>query len=100
MFQILAVIQSVAFMRRARRRHSSKLQQASTPRHQKEARPAEKVQNYSLSPLTQGRPGLNPASWAGLWGLGRSLGARAHPGRERAPGSIFDWTTQDRFNLV
>ena len=79
MFQILTVIQSVAFMRRARRGHSSKFQQASTPRHQKEARPAEKVQNYSP---------------------GRVSGTRAHPGRERAPGSIFDWTTQDRFNLV
>ena len=49
MFQILTVIQSVAFMRRSRRGHSSKFQQASTPRHQKEARPAEKVQNYSLA---------------------------------------------------
>ena len=59
MFQILTVIQSVAFMRRARRDHSSKFQQASTLRHQKEARPAEKVQNYS------------PA---------RVSGTRAHPG--------------------
>ena len=74
MFQILTVIQSVAFMRRARRGHSSKFQQASTPRHQKEARPAEKVQNYSLARLTQGRPGLNLARWAGFWVPVHTLG--------------------------
>ena len=49
MFQILTVIQMVAFMLRDRHGNSSKFQQASTPRHQKEARPAEKVQNYSLA---------------------------------------------------
>ena len=48
MFQILTVIQSDAFMRRARRGHSSKFQQASTPRHQKEARPGFWVPVHTL----------------------------------------------------
>ena len=65
MFQILTVIQSVAFMRRARRGHSSKFQQASAPIHQKEARPAEK------SKITA-RPEPGPP--------GRVSGTRAHPG--------------------